>query len=607
MLAGCAAPGAPVPRQPLDGRSEDTAAFDSGSGGDGRPTADGPYAFDEGVLEPPFQHAGAVWAGVALLDYDDDGWLDIFLTNGVGLPDALYRNLGDGTFLDVAAEAGVDSRRASGSVVAGDLDDDGDVDLVVGDACSTGSRAADGGPVYDGGKHIWLNQGDGTFAAGAFDVPAELAPALAQCTVSLTLGDFDEDGVLDLAQLDNVDPDTEPPWDFEKFSYGAYDMLWYGDGRGGFDAGAPLRDLGSFVAASFDATGDGHLDLVVGHSGAGIYVQRRDPNRGPRDRTIDEMAVQSGQGLWMGLAVADLDGDGTLDLYATNEGLSPFMHGYDNRIELTPGAIHPFHSVLLGDGGGRYQRPAAWPVQAPQVLAGDLYEGMDGRNAADTALMDWVGPEDLARYPWGWGVVPLDVDADGWTDIAWVGNNCTAPLDIIWDEARGAGPGALLINDGGTGFIDETASSGMANVDAAGRAVDGRGIATGDLNNDGYPDLVIANRTYNPALSDPLAQEPGGARVLLSRPRAGNWLQVRLVGQAPRDPVGAVVRVDTGARQLVFPYAAGGATGSSSEHMVSIGLGPAEAVDVEVTFPGGGVLRRAGVAANQRIELTEGT
>jgi hypothetical protein len=322
----------------------------------------------------------------------------------------------------------------------------------------------------------------------------------------------------------------------------------------------------------------------------------------------------------MGMALADYDGDLDIDIYGTNQGLSPLMWGYDNLAEAWPGTVtttpdfsspgtgststlgvNPFQSLLRNDGTGSFFIALDWPLAAPQLLAGDLFEGLEGR------YLDWVDPADLRRLGWGWGVVPLDVDADGWVDVAFTGNSCDAPMTIIWDEESGAGPGGLLINDGGTGFIDATWESGIANTDEAGLYQDGRGLVTGDLNNDGYPDLVVVNRTYNPSHTSALAQRPGHPRVWLSRPRQGHWLQIDLVGEtANRDGIGAMVTITDGDSTWLHGLTLGGQTNSSSERLLTVGVGDAAVVDVSVVFPGGGTAAAHDVATNQRITITEG-
>jgi hypothetical protein len=578
-------------------------------------------AFDEATMLPPFTHVNAVWAGVALLDYDDDGWLDIFLTNGYTHPDALYRNLGDGTFIDVANDAGVDSLGESGAAAAGDLDNDGDMDLVVSEACQTGTRAENGEPYLDGIRKVLMNQGNGTFLTHTVELELEdeADNRNYRCTTSVALADMDGDGDLDMIQSNAHDPDSAPPWVFDKYHPGGANLVFYNDGTGQFTSSSEdLGDEATFVSVQMDLDGDGRQEILFGPSGHPIRAWMQQPD-GSFEEDISQ--TDTGRGIWMGMAVADFDRDLSPDIYATNQGLSPFFWGYDNLYGYYPGAViaepdfsdpgsdptvqrewvNPFHDLFSLDEEGVFRPHPTWGLKAEQVLAGDVFV-----DPTEGTYASWENPKNMARQAWGWGVVALDVNSDGWMDVAWNGNSCDAPMTIIWDEASGAGPGGLLMNDQGTGFLDRTWESGIANVDSEGRYVDGRGIATGDLNNDGYADLVIANRTYNPSHTDPLAQVPGSPRIWLSQERTGHWLQIDLEGSfSNRDGIGSVIEISSEDEEWIHWFGAGGSTNSSSERMLTVGLGLVEEVDVTVTFPTGITVTETGVQANQRITIEE--
>jgi len=616
------------------------------SAGDDTDTADSftPDAnvpvFEPASLEPAFEHINATWAGVALLDFDQDGWLDIFLTNGSTKPSGLYRNEGDGTFTDVAASAGLGADALHGAVVSGDIDNDGDPDLVVGIECSVATLDSWGNAIGDGSTVLYRNQGDSTFTLENVDLPAGTGNG-PYCPISLELADMNGDGFLDLVSGNGGDLDEVFPWIYRKEVPEAVDHILLNDTTGRFPTAMPILGQSSgagtggnqpagvefqfvtFTSILLDINNDGRLDRLAGYGGGPLqaFIQNE---LGELEFVFSEMSPAVGEGLWMGAAIADFDGDADSDIYLTNQGLSPLIAGYDNLPhKFTPdggdetqtihanedgpitGSLNPFH-VLVRQQEDSLKEEIEFPLIAPQVLAGDLFDGIPDPETGVLKYPRWIDPPDLARLPWGWGATALDANADGWMDVAFTSNSCSAPMDIIWTEERGAGPGALLLNLEGKAFQDVTWAASVANTDSFGRYQDGRGIATGDLNNDGYADLVVANRTYNPTQSDPLAQEPGTPHVWLSQPREGNWLQVDPVGTiSNRDGIGTTVEiVDLNGSQL-HVLGAGGGTNSSSERLLTMGLGDTTEVDLKIRFPSGIQVEVNDVAANQRITVEE--
>ncbi|MEC7240029.1 MAG: CRTAC1 family protein [Myxococcota bacterium] len=581
--------------------------------------------FTEAVLEPPFKHANAVWAGVALFDANGDDLLDMVFTNGTNHRDGLYINQGDGRFVDHAETAGFPAEPQHGGVVSGDIDNDGDEDLIMTIECSNGTLAPEGDGLADGGFHIFRNDGTGNFTLETTE--PIIQATIETCPISVDLFDVDNDGDLDLLTANGLDLDQIFPWVFRKDVIEAADYVLFNNGDGIFtyaseipspiqqdpDSDKRVTHYTTFTSVMMDLRGEGEFMRVAGAGGTPVAVWSN------HDGTMlfEPQLSEVGEGIWMGLTPGDFRGNGTLQLYGTNMGLSPLIAGYDNLLDYAQtlyggdGAIedlttHIFHGLIEADDNGMLEVAEDWTVEAEHTLTGDVFDGFIDPDSLEPRYPEWIAPEGFERYGWGWGAVSLDYDADGWVDVAYNGNNCSAPMDIIWDEDHGAGPGALLRNTEGTGFSDVTWSAGVANIDRFGRYVDGRGIATGDLNGDGYADLVFANRTYNPSQSSPLDQEVGIPRVWLSTERENNYLRIKVDSQVGnRQGLGTQVWVEANGREVAHGLGLGGGTNSSSERALTIGIGDAEQVDLRVRYRSGTEIRLEAVEANQEIILVE--
>lgn len=578
--------------------------------------------YDSAVLIPQFEHGNSGWAGVALLDYDMDGWLDIFFTNGLSQRDALYRNQGNGTFVDVANQVGLDSVEQHGGVASADLDNDGDPDLVIVRDCTLGTLQEDGTALRDGGVEIAWNV-DGQFEFQELVFQGQIAE-IGTCPVSVELVDINQDGWLDISVSNGLDLDQIYPWIYRKETREGVDALLLSDQQGGFEHSVivdsmPVGDIliedeyefqfSTFTSAYMDINRDGLIDKISGFGGGplSIYLQEE-----PNFFRLNPGLTSPLQGLWMGLALADFDGDGDIDIYATNQGLSPLMNGFDNIPEPLADEewtedwleqnIRPFHTVFEQRNGTLQAMDTT--LLAEHLLPGDLFEGIQ---TTDGVLYEeWIAPQNLERYGWAWAVTTIDIDADGWMDVVFNGNNCAAPMCIVGDESNGAGPGTVLRNRSGTGFEDVSWQYGVANVGLDGQYPDGRGVAVGDLNNDGFPDIVYANRTFNPSQSSPMAQQSGIPNIYLSKGVPNNWLQIDLVGtKSNRDGIGAYIGIDHGAHRKLYLFEPGGTTNSSNERLFTVGLGTSKKVDVAVLFPSGKQVKLNNVTSNQRIVLTE--
>lgn len=391
----------------------------------------------------PIERADAIQAGVAFLDFDGDGRPDIFLTNSGG-PNALYRNNGNGTFTDVAAAAGVaDPDGISIGVACADYDNDGRCDLLV-------TRLG-------GGVRLYRNRGDGTFA----DVTE--AAGLAEPgghPASAAWADVDGDGFLDLYVtywLDSIPPDLADSTRMESELRQEYTArsrghkLYRNNGDGTFSDATGL--LGAVPPAPGLAVGfvdyddDGRPDLyVVNDMGKYVQPNKLFHNDGSRFVEVGEQAGVDARLFGMGVAFGDYDGDGRLDVYATNMGANALFRNL---------------------GGGKF---------APAANRAGVGRGtVRGENSV------------------GWGTAFLDVDNDGHLDLYFVAG-VVYPMPPVDGKFQPDQPNALFHNRGDGTFRDV---SKITRTDHTGCA---RGLAVADFDGDGFLDLLIANYGQPPAL-----------------------------------------------------------------------------------------------------------
>ena len=486
-------------------------------------------------------------SGVALIDYDNDGWLDIYLVNsltydgfaGKAPPThaALFRNNHDGTFTDVTAKAGVANDRWGIGVAVGDYDNDGWPDIYV---------------TNYGKNRLYRNNHDGTFT----DRAEQAGVAVGTWSTGATFGDYDGDGRLDLFVPGYVHFDGDRPplpgspqtiglsgCQFRGVEVmcgprglkGERDHLFHNNGNGTFtdvSDHAGVNDPAAFyglTAVFADFNDDGKLDLAVADDSTPSYLYI---NKG--DGTFEDTSYISGYALnqegretaSMGIAVGDYQNSGRLSLFNTD-----FSDDYD--------------VLYRNDGDG---------------------------NFTDVSYQAGVAAPTIPFLGWGDGF--LDYDNDGLKDLLVLNGHVYPAVDkTSWGTTFAQRP-LLFHNLDGNSFalIPPVSGTGLAVV------VPARGAAFGDLFNDGKIDVVINNMDSPPTLLRNVNAD------------SHHWVEFRLVGgpMSPRDAIGAKVFVTAGSRRQRGDVISGGSFASSNDFRVHFGIGDTSTIEkVEIQWPSG--------------------
>src|SRR5579864_2199678 len=526
--------------------------------------------------------------GVAIFDYDNDGWPDIFIVNGTSLDalpsrkaptNHLYHNNHDGTFTDVTQKAGLVHTGWGQGVCVGDYDNDGWEDLYV---------------TYYGKNVLYHNNGDGTFS----DVSdkAGVSGSGKAWGNGCAFVDYDRDGHLDLMVANYVDFDisTAPApgdrpscvWKGVPVMCGprglppAKNILYHNRGDGTFEDVSTKSHIDkadghySLSVSTLDYDDDGWPDIFVACDSTASILYHNN-----RDGTFTDVAITAGAAFnddgraqaGMGSTVADYNGDGHLDIFKTN---------------------------FSDDTSTLY------------------------RNNGDGTFDDVTFPAGLGTNTQylGWGVMFFDFDNDGWPDLLLVNGHVYPEVDSQHLGSNFREPRILYHNNGNGTFTDISASAGPG-VKAESSS---RGLAVGDLWNDGRMSAVISNMNDTPML-------------LVNDVRNGNhWIAFRTIGafksdamdvkeikeakdkasgDAPaisfasdRDGIGAKITVKAGARTLVDEVRSGSSYDSTSDMRVHFGLGSAAKVEwVQIRWPSGLVERFENLAVDSIHTLKEGS
>jgi hypothetical protein len=499
--------------------------------------------------------------GVAMLDYNKDGHLDLFFVNGADLADPmtagqqpdksaprfwnrLYRNNGDGTFTDVTEAAGVQGHSYGMGAAVGDYDNDGWPDLYVTNV---------------GRNILYHNNGDGTFT----DVTEKAGVGGGGWSVGAAFVDYDRDGRLDLIVTRYLE------WDFSS-------NIWCGEHHPGYRAYCHPDQYKPITHLVYHNNGDGTFTDVSKKCGIG-----------------------SAPGKGLGIAINDFDRDGWPDILIANDSFPQQLFRNNHDGTFTESALS--FGLAYDDDGKTFAGMGidfadydndGWPDVFINALANQRYALF--RNEKGHSFDYVTGPSGVARITMlhsGWGARFIDYDNDGWKDLFVGQGHVMDNIELTQPSVKYREPLLLMRNRAGQ-FLNVSAQSGAP----FGQPLAARGAAFGDLNNDGFIDIAI-NCNEGPAL------------VLINQGRNGNhWLLVNTVGSASnRDGIGASLRLVTESGLELYGYVSNaGSYLSASDKRVHFGLGRDRIVRLlEITWPSGTVQRLEKIPADQVLTVQE--
>ncbi len=484
-------------------------------------------------------------AGVAVFDYDNDGWPDIFIANGAAIPslnkpdasyyNRLFRNNHDGTFTDITEQAGVAGSGFAMGAAAADFDNDGNVDLFV-----TGVRS----------NALYRNRGDGTFE----DVTAKAGLGeVGKWPVAAGWFDFDNDGLLDLFVVRYVD------WN------AATETRCGGPGYRQYCNPSEYRPLSN---ALYRNLGNGKFQDVSTESG---------------------IADKLGKG--MGLAFGDFDGDGRMDVFVANDTMPDFLFhneggGRFKDVALEAGVAYNGDGKAISSMGVDFRdfdndgREDLF-VTALSDETFPLFRNIGNGRFADVTYPSGIG---RASTPWtGWSTGMFDFNNDGWKDLFVAGGHVMDNSEAS-SGRKSRQPNLVFVNRGAGHFQGQV---------LPGEALH-RGAAFGDFDRDGRIDVVVTRLNESPV-------------VLRNTTQGGNWIAFRLIGhKSNRDGIGALVHIASASGEQWNRVTTCVGYGGSSDRVVHFGLGGDAVVkSVKISWPFGITQELDNISVNRFVTIEE--
>ena len=488
----------------------------------------------------------AMGGGVAMFDYDNDGLMDLFFTNGAALKDPmpkseapdkrdpkfwnrLYHQKADGTFEDVTEFAGLKGSGFSMGVAAADYDNDRFTDLFV-----TGY----------GGNYLYRNNGDGTFT----DVTKKTGVGGGGWSTSAGWLDYDRDGRLDLFVGRYVE------WDFDAGS------VYCGEIRPGYRAYCHPDNFKGATNLLYHQRADGSFEDVSARSG-----------------------IEEPGGKALGVGLGDFDNDGLIDIFVANDSVRQSL--YHNKGDGT------FEDIAISSGAGYDENGKTYAGMGIATADYDNDGYLDlfittlsnetyplyhnDRDLSFTYTTNSAGVGQITLLYSGWGAHFIDADNDGLRDLFVAQSHVLDTIEKTNPYLKYKQPPLLMLNTG-KGFVNVSTSAGPA----FSNALTGRGAAFGDLNNDGQADVVIASLE-----GPPVVLRSNG---LKAAPK-NHWLGLSLIGsKSNRSGIGARVTVtDSLGRKQIFDANTSGSYLASNDPRIIVGLGAASVQKVEVKWPSG--------------------